>query len=60
MTTSWSLKDERRDSDVKSLLSFVTPGGKVDLEVGRERTLTLKVPALNRAEMIEGPSVPAP
>jgi hypothetical protein len=32
----------------------------VDLDVGRERTVTLKVPALRRAEMIEGPSVPAP
>jgi hypothetical protein len=25
----------------------------VDLDVGRERTVTLKVPALRRAEMIE-------
>jgi hypothetical protein len=31
----------------------------VDLDVGRERMVTLKVPALRRADIIEGPSVPA-
>jgi hypothetical protein len=60
MTTSWPLKEESRESEVKSLVSLVTPDWKVDLDVGRERTVTLKVPALRRAEMIEGPSVPAP
>ena len=60
MTASWSLRAARRSVSEYGVpaLWTLTVGGKVEVDVGRVRTETVKALLEVRAETIEGPRLP--